>query len=132
MSDSALQRIHNLMGNYGNLLDRLLVDQWLDLFAEPSVLDIAGNVLRTRAEREKLATSAPRGLHLGNLPVITGNPETGVVRATSSFMFWNIGKGKPLTGWYDDELRSDGNAWQFASRRISYLNSATLSSSTRD
>jgi hypothetical protein len=132
MSDSALQPIYNLVGNYGTLLDRLLVDRWLDLFAEPSVLDIAGAVLRTRRERENLATSAPRGLHLGNLPVIAGNPEVGVVRATSSFMFWNIGKCTALTGWYDDEIRSDGDEWQFVSRRISYLDGAALSSSIRD
>ena len=67
MSDSGLRRIHNRMCSYGTLLDRLLVDRWLDLYAERSVLDIAGTVLRTRREREKLATSAPRGLHLGNL-----------------------------------------------------------------
>jgi hypothetical protein len=134
MSDSELQGIHSLLASYGVLLDRQLVEPWLDLFTQASVLDVAGDLLRTRPEREHLATTAPRGLHLANLPVITGNPQTGGVTSLSTFMFWNTRKGKALTGWYEDELRRNGKKWQFVSRRISYLDDVAFgpSNATRD
>jgi 3-phenylpropionate/cinnamic acid dioxygenase small subunit len=122
MSESALQGIHNLLADYGALLDRHQVEPWLDLFAEASCLDVDGTKLRTREDRRNLATNAPQGLHLANLPNIVGDPGSGELTSNSTFMFWNTRKGRALTGWYEDELCRHEERWQFVSRRISYLN----------
>ena len=121
MTDERFAGVLQLLGAYGLLLDRLEVDAWLDLFAEPGVLDINGHQLTTRDQRRRLTERAPRGLHVTNLPVIDGDLAAGQVRATSTFLFWNLGQATALAGWYDDELVRHADRWFFVHRRISFL-----------
>jgi 3-phenylpropionate/cinnamic acid dioxygenase small subunit len=121
MSSSELQAVHNLLGSYGMLLDRLIVEEWLDLFTDDAILDIDGNLLDSREKRRGLTASAPRGLHVSNLPVISGEPESDELSATSTFLFWNTRKRTTRLGWYDDALVRVDGGWRFAARRISFL-----------
>lgn len=121
MTCSDLRAIHNLLALYGALLDRLQVEEWLDLFTEDGVLDIDGNTLDSRDKRRALTASAPRGLHVSNLPVIDGEVEADSVRSTATFLFWNAAGRPPRLGWYDDRLVRFGSEWRFASRRITFL-----------
>jgi SnoaL-like domain len=121
MTCSDLRAIHNLLSQYGALLDRLQVEEWLDLFTEEAVLDIDGNILDSREKRRTLTVTAPRGLHLSNLPVIVGEVEADSVRTTATFLFWNAAGRSARLGWYDDRLVRSGSDWRFASRRIAFL-----------
>ncbi len=121
MTYSDLQAIHSLLSRYGALLDRLEVEEWLDLFSEDAVLDIGGELLDSRDKRRALTASAPRGLHVANLPVISGDVEAGQVDSMATFLFWNSGRQTTRLGWYDDRLVRVGADWRFASRRISFL-----------
>jgi SnoaL-like domain len=118
---SDLRAIHNLLSRYGALLDRLEVEEWLDLFSDDAMLDIDGDILDSRDKRRALTASAPRGLHLSNLPVISGDLESGNVLSTATFLFWNTQRGTTRTGWYADRLVRIGPDWRFATRRISFL-----------
>jgi SnoaL-like domain len=121
MTYSELQAIHSLLSRYGALLDRLEVEEWLDLFSEDAVLDIDGELLDSRQKRRALTVSAPRGLHLANLPVISGDVEAGRVGSTATFLFWNSARQTSRLGWYEDRLVRIGPDWRFARRRISFL-----------
>lgn len=121
MSSSELQAVHNLLGSYGMLLDRLMVEEWLDLFTDDAILDIDGNPLDSREKRRGLTVSASRGLHLSNLPVIHGEPESDELFATSTFLFWNTRQRTTRLGWYDDTVVRVEGGWRFAARRVSFL-----------
>ena len=126
MSSSGLQAVHNLLGSYGLLLDRLQVEEWLDLFSDDAVLDIDGNALDSREKRRGLTASAPRGLHVANLPVIRGDLDGDGLSATSTFLFWNTEKSTTRLGWYDDTLVRVEDGWRFSLRRISFLDQSAL------
>jgi len=126
VSSSGLQAVHNLLGSYGLLLDRLQVEEWLDLFTVDAVLDIDGNALDSREKRRGLTASAPRGLHVGNLPVIRGDLDGDGLSATSTFLFWNTEKSTTRLGWYDDTLVRVEDGWRFFLRRISFLDQSAL------
>ena len=126
MSSSGLQEVHNLLGSYGLLLDRLQVEEWLDLFTDDAVLDIDGNALDSREKRRGLTASAPRGLHVANLPVIRGDLHGDALSATSTFLFWNTEKGTTRLGWYDDTLVRVRDGWRFSARRISFLDQSAV------
>lgn len=126
MSGSELQAVHNLLGSYGILLDRMMVEEWLDLFSEGAVLDIDGNALDSREKRRGLTASAPRGLHVANLPVICGDLDGDELSATSTFLFWNIERRTTRLGWYDDKLVRVRGGWRFGARRISFLDHSAV------
>jgi hypothetical protein len=121
MSCAELLAVHNLLARYGLLLDRLIVEEWLDLFTDDAVLDIDGNALDSREKRRGLTVSAPRGLHVANLPVIRGELHGDDLSATSTFLFWNTGQRTTRLGWYEDTLVRVDGSWRFAVRRISFL-----------
>jgi hypothetical protein len=73
MTGADLQAVHNLLAQYGLLLDRLAVEEWLDLFTDDAVLEIDGTALDSREKRRELTATAPCGLHLSNLPVLEGD-----------------------------------------------------------
>lgn len=121
MSGTDLQAVYNLLAQYGLLLDRLDVDEWLDLFTDDAVLDVGGTPLDSRGKRRHLTMTAPRGLHVSNLPVIDGDLTSDQVHVTATFLFWNTQNRTTRIGWYDDRLRRVGNGWRFESRRINFL-----------
>jgi hypothetical protein len=123
---SELQAVHNLLGSYGILLDRMIVEEWLDLFSEDAVLDIDGNALDSREKRRGLTASAPRGLHVANLPVIRGDLDGDELSATSTFLFWNTEQRTTRLGWYDDKLVRVQGSWRFGARRIAFLDQSTV------
>ena len=59
MTYSDLQAIYSLLSRYGALLDRLEVEEWLDLFSEDAVLDIGGELLDSRASAADLPPRRP-------------------------------------------------------------------------
>jgi hypothetical protein len=121
MTGTDLQAVHNLLGRYGLLLDRLDVEEWLDLFTDDAVLDIDGTALDSREKRRELTAIAPRGLHVSNLPVIEGDLSSDQLYATTTFLFWNTERGTTRLGWYDDRLKRVGTDWAFVFRRICFL-----------
>ncbi len=114
-----IEAIRELTILYGSLLDRRHVDEWLDLFAEPSSLELPTASLTTTAKRRGLADHTPAGVHLVNLPVVdvAGDVATGV----QTFFFWNAETATGLSGFYTDELAKVDGRWRFRRRVISFF-----------
>lgn len=121
MTTTRFEAVLQLVAEYGLRLDRLEVEEWLDLFAEASVLDIDGHELRTREKRRGLTERAPRGLHVTNLPVLDGDLDADRVRSTATFYFWDHDGSTAVIGWYDDDLVWQDDRWKFERREIHYL-----------
>lgn len=113
--------VTRLLAAYGSLLDRGRHDDWLALFAEPSEFVIDGRRPRTTTEgRRDLAERAPRGLHLGNPPMVEFHAD-GTATSVQTFLFWDPGEVGALAGWYDDDLVRVEGIWRFRRRAISFL-----------
>ncbi len=116
------QAITELLSRYGLLIDQQRTDEWMELFLEDAVIEVPGRPpFRTGADRRGLAEGAPRGLHLAAPPVIRAGSSDDVALGEQSFQFHNAVTGKPLIGWYDDELVKRGDRWYIARRVIQYF-----------
>ena len=120
-SRRSLQDVYNSLASYDALLDDRQLEAWLDLFLEEGVLSIGGRTLQTSAERSDFARSSPRGRHLSNLPIVSGNLETGRVHAESTFCFWGLDGLALQMGSYSDDLVYRKGSWRFAARKIDLI-----------
>jgi 3-phenylpropionate/cinnamic acid dioxygenase small subunit len=117
-SRRSLQDVHNTLARYDALLDGRDLEAWLDLFLDDAVLVVDDRRFETSDARRELVVSSPRGRHQTNLPVLSGNLESGRVHASSSFFFWGLDGSFVETGSYEDELVYRKGAWRFAERSI--------------
>jgi SnoaL-like domain len=116
------QAITELLSKYGLLIDQHRPDDWMELFLEDAVIEVPGRPhYRTAADRRGLAQGAPPGLHLSAPPVIRAGSSDDAALVEQSFLFHNLASGKPLVGWYEDELVKRGEQWYIARRVIQYF-----------
>jgi len=116
------QAITELLSRYGLLIDQQRTDEWMDLFLEDAVIEVPGRPpLRTGIDRRGLAEGAPRGLHLAAAPIVRAGNSDDSALAEQSFSFLNLQTGKPLVGWYEDELVKRAERWYIARRAINYF-----------
>jgi hypothetical protein len=116
------QAITELLSRYGLLIDQQRPAEWTDLFLEDAVIEVPGRpACRTSEDRRRLAEGAPRGLHLAAPPVIRAGGSDDAAVVEQSFQFHNAVTGKPLIGWYEDELIKRGERWYIAHRAIHYF-----------
>ena len=116
------QVITELLSRYGLLIDQKRVDEWMELFVEEAVIEVPGRPpLRTGAERRGLAEGAPVGLHLAAPPILRAGGSDDVALGEQSFQYQNAVTGKPIIGWYEDELVKQGQRWYIARRVIQFF-----------
>jgi SnoaL-like domain len=116
------QAITELLSRYGLLIDQQRPSEWVELFLEDAVIEVPGRPdCRTVEERRGLAEGAPPGLHLAAPPVIRAGSSDDVALVEQSFQWHNAVTGKPLIGWYEDELVKRGERWYIGRRAIHYL-----------
>lgn len=113
--------ISELLSQYGLLLDRQRVDEWMNLFVHDSVFEREGGApLRTPQELEKLARTAPSGTHLAASPVIREGDAVDTAQSEQTFMFRDAESGRMLSGWYEDVLVKVEGAWRFRHRSVRF------------
>jgi SnoaL-like domain len=116
------QLITDLLSMYGLLIDQKRTDEWMELFLEDSVIEMPGRPpMRTGPERRGLAEGAPLGLHLAAPPILRAGSSDDEILAEQSFLYHNAVTGKPLIGWYEDELVKQGERWYIARRVIQFF-----------
>jgi hypothetical protein len=113
--------ITELLSQYGLLLDRQQVDEWMNLFVHDAVFEMEGGAsLRTPEERKNLARTAPPGTHLAAPPVITEGDAVDAAQSEQTFMFRDAESGRMLAGWYEDVFVKVDGAWRFRHRSIRF------------
>jgi hypothetical protein len=113
--------ITDLLSQYGLLLDRQQVDEWMALFVDDAVFEMEGrSPLTTAAERAELASTAPSGTHLAAPPVIRQGGATDTAESEQTFMFRDAETGRMLAGWYEDVLVRVEGTWRFRHRTIRF------------
>ncbi len=116
------QMITDLLSRYGLLIDQKRTDEWMELFLEDAVIEMPGRPpMRTGPERRGLAEGAPLGLHLAAPPILRAGSSDDVVLGEQSFLYHNAVTGKPLIGWYEDELVKQGERWYITRRVIQFF-----------
>ena len=111
--------ITSVAARYGALLDRERIDEWLELFTPDASFHVYGRAFEGHAGLRKMAEGAPRGIHMGGLPVIAVDGDRATVG--QSFVFVDAATHETRIGWYDDELvRRDGR-WCIETRRCTFV-----------
>jgi SnoaL-like domain len=111
--------IIELLSQYGLLLDRHRIDEWMQLFVPDATLKMEGNPpWATAAAREELGRTAPKGTHLAAPPVILEGKLPNSAVAEQTFLFRAAASGRMLAGWYEDVLVNVEGAWRFQLRSI--------------
>lgn len=97
--------VSELLARCATALDQREVDEWMALFTDDAVIEIAGREpLTTREERRQMGENTSLGLHQPGPPVIRPGDGPGTAVADQSFVFHNLVNGTVLLGWYRDEL----------------------------
>jgi hypothetical protein len=113
--------ITELLSQYGLLLDRQQIDEWMALFVPDAVLEMQGRPpLTTQADREELGRTAPHGTHLAAAPVISEAASVNTAECEQTFMFRDAATGRMLAGWYEDVLVKVDGDWRFRQRLIHF------------
>jgi hypothetical protein len=113
--------ITDVLSQYGLLLDRQQVDEWMGLFLIDAVFEVEGRPrLTTAAERAELGRTAPSGTHLVAPPVIGQVGAADTAESEQTFMFRDAESGRMLAGWYEDVLVKVEGAWRFRRRTIRF------------
>jgi hypothetical protein len=113
--------ITDLLSQYGLLLDRQQVDEWMALFDDDAVFEMEGrSPLTTAAERAELGRTAPSGTHLAAPPVIRPGRAMDTAESEQTFMFRDAETGRMLAGWYEDVLVKVEGTWRFRHRTIRF------------
>jgi hypothetical protein len=114
-----VQELTTLLASYATRLDRGDHEAFADLFTDDGRFLVFGRSFDGREGLLKMATTAPAGLHLAGLPVlsVTGDEAT----AEQSFLFMDSVTGDRRIGFYDDELVRTPDGWRFRTRRVTFL-----------
>ena len=113
--------ITDLLSQYGLLLDRQQVEEWMALFLHDAVFEMEGRPpLTTAAERAELGRRAPHGTHLAAPPVIRPGGAPDTAESEQTFMFRDAETGRMLAGWYEDVLVKVEGTWRFQHRTIRF------------
>jgi SnoaL-like domain len=116
------QQITELLSSYGLFIDQKRLDEWMELFVEDAVIEMPGRPpLRTGPERRGLAEGAPLGVHLAAPPILRAGRSDDIALGEQSYLFHNAVTGKPVIGWYEDELVKQNQRWYIARRVIQFF-----------
>ncbi len=111
--------IVDLLARYCITLDRHDVDAWVGLFTEDARYEVYGRSFDGHDGLRRMIDAAPRGLHLGGLPVIEMLGD-GRARSTQNLYFVPSSGDTPRCSLYTDELVRTEHGWRLASRRCQF------------
>jgi 3-phenylpropionate/cinnamic acid dioxygenase small subunit len=112
--------ITNLLARYCLALDVDDIDAWVTLFTSDATFEVFGRSWEGHGGLQKMMRGAPRGLHLGGLPVIEMvGPDHA--RTTQNLLFVEVPTGTLRRSIYTDELRRTDQGWRIASRRCQFI-----------
>jgi hypothetical protein len=118
MSADASTAINEVLARYCAALDRDDVDAVVALFTDDARYTVFGRTI-DREELGRMLRDAPKGIHLGGLPVIELDGPRA--RVTQNLIFVDARSHAMRLVLYDDELLDTAAGWRFASRRVRFV-----------
>ena len=119
MSADARHAITDLLARYCAALDRDDVDTVASLFTADSTYHVFGRTLDGPDALRALLVDAPKGLHLGGLPVIELRGDRANVQQNLVFVAAVTQEIRLVL--YDDEVVDTPDGWRFRSRRVRFV-----------
>jgi uncharacterized protein (TIGR02246 family) len=111
--------IVDLLARYCVALDRHDLDAWVTLFTDDARFTAFGRTFEGRDGLRAMMDGAPRGLHLGGLPVVTVDGDTATV--VQNALFVDAATHESRLVLYTDELVRAERGWRFYARRCEFL-----------
>ncbi len=118
--------ILDLLARYCLCLDLHDIDGWVSLFTENGRYEVYGRTFNGHEGLRRMMAAAPRGLHLGGVPVVEVIGE-GQARSTQNLYFVPTSGEAPRSSFYTDELVRTDTGWRLASRRCQFQTSEGFS-----
>jgi ketosteroid isomerase-like protein len=111
--------ITDLLARYCLALDRHDLDAWVSLFTDDAHYTVFGRTFEDHAGLRAMMDAAPRGLHLGGLPLISVDGDTASV--IQNALFVDAVTHESRLAVYSDELVRAETGWRFRSRRCQFI-----------
>ncbi|MDQ1433041.1 MAG: hypothetical protein QOF40_3643, partial [Actinomycetota bacterium] len=111
--------IIDLLARYCLALDRHDLDAWVSLFTDDAEYRAFGRTFDGHAGLRGMMEGAPRGLHLGGLPLIAVEGDTASV--IQNALFVDAATHESRLAMYTDELVRAAHGWRFRSRRCQFI-----------
>jgi len=111
--------IVDLLARYCLALDRHDLDAWVSLFTDDAQYLAFGRTFEGNAGLRAMMEGAPRGLHLGGLPLIAVDGDTA--SAIQNALFVDAATHESRLVVYTDELVRAEHGWRFRSRRCQFI-----------
>ncbi len=112
-------QIFDLLARYCIALDRHDLDAWVSLFTEDAHYHAFGRTFDGHAGLRAMMEGAPRGLHLGGLPVIGVDGDTA--STVQNALFVDAVTHESRLVLYTDELVRAERGWRFHNRRCEFI-----------
>ena len=114
------QAIQELLARYCIALDEHDIDGWVALFTPDARYEVFGQTFEGHDRLRRLISHAPRGLHLGGVPVIV---TFDGARATTkqNLLFAETVSGEMRRTLYTDRLIRTSEGWRIAERRCQFI-----------
>ncbi len=109
--------VQQLLGEYCLTMDSGAFDEWVRLFAADGRMVMGAREIAGHEALLRFATTAPRGIHLSGLPVITVIDET-TVHSACPWTFVELATGVQAVGYYHDDLVRSPGRYLFHTRRV--------------
>jgi hypothetical protein len=113
---ATVSSVGDLLGQYCLLLDSGRFEDWSALFIAGGRLEMKRSAVVGHDQLLDFARSAPRGIHLCGLPVITASADA--VSSTCPWNFVDLSTGTQVVGYYYDDIVWSEGRHRFRSRRI--------------
>jgi ketosteroid isomerase-like protein len=117
--------IIDLLARYCLALDRHDLDAWVSLFTDDAEYTAFGRTFDGHAGLRAMMEDAPRGLHLGGLPLVAVDGDTASVIQNALFVDAATHESRPVM--YTDELVRAAHGWRFHRRRCQFIGADGLS-----
>jgi ketosteroid isomerase-like protein len=117
--------IIDLLARYCLALDRHDLDAWVSLFTDDAEYTAFGRTFVGHAGLRAMMEGAPRGLHLGGLPLVAVDGTTASV--IQNALFVDAATHESRLVMYTDELVRADHGWRFRSRRCQFIAADGLS-----
>jgi 3-phenylpropionate/cinnamic acid dioxygenase small subunit len=111
--------IVDLLARYCLALDRHDLDAWVSLFTDDAQYSAFGRTFDGHAGLRAMMEGAPRGLHLGGLPLIAVDGDSASV--IQNALFVDAVTHESRLAVYTDELVRAAHGWRFRSRRCQFI-----------
>jgi len=123
--------ITNLMARYCLFLDRDDIETWVSLFTEDGSFEAYGRSFDGHRRLGKMISAAPKGLHLGGLPLIE-MLDSDRARTEQNLLFIDRESGVSRSAVYRDEVVRTGDGWKIRKRTCQFIVSDGLSDRPED